>query len=363
MTKEVKMVLGVVAVVVVFAGLGFFLLKQQNDNLPKVSTDQSEALTRSTPNVRGKADSTIKVIEFGDIQCPACAAVNPLMDELYKQYGDRVSFTFRHFPLPMHANAYAGSDAAEAAGEQGKFWDMVTKLYEVQPIWAETSDPSPTYEKLAQELGLNMDQFTKAYSSKAHRNRIDQDKADGQYLGVNGTPTFYVNGEQILQGGPAQVKNKIEELLKTQTITSDPVVAAMEMNAENAPMNSGKTEGAIFGYINKALSVTNSDQDSIVFDSANWFGGSEAEQAAKKDGVEIHNPFYIRNTDKTTTTYTLNKDAKIKLISMGNSDMGVGIKDGTFTDLQKVLAEYAETPFWIKTDGNSVVYIEQQYIP
>lgn len=232
MTKEVKMVLGVVAVVIVFAGIGFFLLKQQNDSLPKISTDQSEALSRSTPNIRGKADSTIKVIEFGDIQCPACAAVNPLMDELYKQYGDRVSFTFRHFPLPMHKNAYAGSDAAEAAGEQGKFWEMVTKLYEVQPIWAETSDPSPTYEKLAQELGLNMDQFSKAYNSKAYRRRIDQDKADGQYLGVNGTPTFYVNGEQILQGGPAQVKNKIEELLKsgeaqttTNPATSEPNIA------------------------------------------------------------------------------------------------------------------------------------------
>jgi protein-disulfide isomerase len=222
MTKEVKMVLGVVAVVIVFAGIGFFLLKQQNDSLPKISTDQSEALSRSTPNIRGKADSTIKVIEFGDIQCPACAAVNPLMDELYKQYGDRVSFTFRHFPLPMHKNAYAGSDAAEAAGEQGKFWEMVTKLYEVQPIWAETSDPSPTYEKLAQELGLNMDQFSKAYNSKAYRRRIDQDKADGQYLGVNGTPTFYVNGEQIMSGGPAQVKSKIEELLKTDNGQTPP---------------------------------------------------------------------------------------------------------------------------------------------
>lgn len=223
MTKEVKMVLGVVAVVVVFAGLGFFLLKQQNDALPQVSSDKSEALTRSTPNVRGKADSKIKVIEFGDIQCPACAAANPLMDELYKQYGDRVSFTFRHFPLPMHPNAYVGADAVEAAGEQGKFFEMATKVYEAQPIWAETSDPSPTFQKLAEELGLNMEQFNKAYSGKTHRNRIDQDKADGQYLEVPGTPTFYVNGEQIMSGGPAQVKSKIEELLKTeQSQTTQP---------------------------------------------------------------------------------------------------------------------------------------------
>lgn len=219
MTKEVKMVLGVVAVVVLFAGIGFFLLKQQNNALPQVSADKSEALTRSTPNVRGKTDSTIKVIEFADTQCPACAAANPLMDELYKQYGDRVSFTFRHFPLPMHKNAYAGADATEAAGEQGKFWDMVTKIYEAQPIWAETSDPSPTFQKLAEELGLNMEQFNKSYIGKANRKRIDQDKADGTYLAVPGTPTFYVNGEQILQGGPAQVKNKIEELLKPNNQT------------------------------------------------------------------------------------------------------------------------------------------------
>lgn len=222
MTKEVKMVLGVVAVVVLFAGIGFFLLKQQNDALPQVSSDKSEALTRSTPNVRGKADSTIKVIEFGDIQCPACAAANPLLDELYKQYGDRVSFTFRHFPLPMHANAYAGADAVEAAGEQGKFWDMVTKVYEAQPIWAETSDPSPTFQKLAEELGLNLEQFDKSYSGKVNRKRIDQDKADGTYLEVPGTPTFYINGEQIMSGGPAQVKSKIEELLKADSGQTPP---------------------------------------------------------------------------------------------------------------------------------------------
>lgn len=222
MTKEVKMVLGVITVVIVFAGIGFLLLKQQNDSLPKVSADKSEALTRSTPNLRGKADSTIKVVEFGDIQCPACAAANPLMDELFKQYGDRVSFTFRHFPLPMHANAYAGADAVEAAGEQGKFWDMVTKVYETQPVWAETSDPSPTFQKLAQELGLDMEKFNKAYTGKTHRDRIDQDKADGQYLAVPGTPTFYVNGEQIMSGGPAQVKSKIDELLKEKSDSTTP---------------------------------------------------------------------------------------------------------------------------------------------
>jgi protein-disulfide isomerase len=67
-----------------------------------------------------------------------------------------------------------------------------------------------------------MDQFSKAYNSKAYRRRIDQDKADGQYLGVNGTPTFYVNGEQIMSGGPAQVKSKIEELLKTDNGQTPP---------------------------------------------------------------------------------------------------------------------------------------------
>lgn len=217
------MVLGVVAVVIVFAGIGFLLLKQQNATLPQVSSDKSEALTRSTQNIRGKLDSAIKVIEFADTQCPACAAVNPLMDELFKQYGDRVSFTFRHFPLPMHKNAYAGADATEAAGEQGKFWEMLAKVYETQPIWAETSDPAPTYQKLAEELGLNLEQFNKSYTGKINRKRIDQDKADGQYLAVPGTPTFYVNGEQIMSGGPVQVKAKIEELLKTeQPQTSQP---------------------------------------------------------------------------------------------------------------------------------------------
>lgn len=220
MSKEAKLVSIIIAIVIVVAGVGFFLMKstpqEVTDNGPSTTApvDKQEALNRSTPNVRGKTDSTITVIEFADMQCPGCAAANPQVDNLVKQYGDKVKFVFRHFPLPMHKNAMVAADAVEAAGEQGKFWEMVDELYARQPEWDELSDPKPVFRQIAQNMGLDAEKFDKSLVTHPHRDRINQDKADGAALGNPGTPTFYINGEQIFQGGIPELKQKIEEALK-----------------------------------------------------------------------------------------------------------------------------------------------------
>lgn len=221
MTKEVKLVFGIIAAVVVVLGVGIFLMTRSASNYtnPTPALDaktKDEALGRVTPNVRGKQDSSVTVIEFGDMQCPACASANPKIDELYKTYGDRVKFVFRHYPLSQHKNALVGADAVEAAGEQGKFFEMVDLLYAKQPEWETLGDPKPVFRKFAAEIGLDAEKFDKSLSGQVHRDRINQDKADSEMLGNPGTPTFYVNGEQVFQGGAAEVKQKIDEALKAK---------------------------------------------------------------------------------------------------------------------------------------------------
>lgn len=220
MTKETKIVTLIISVVVVVLAVGIYFIAKNNNTAPGTgsaasSTDKATAVNRETPHVRGKLDSKITVIEFGDMQCPACAGTNPAVDNLYKTYGDRVKFVFRHYPLPQHANAVAGADAVEAAADQGKFFEMVDALYARQPEWETLTDPKPIFRKIAADVGLDAEKFDKALVTHPHRDRIEQDKADGTTLGNPGTPTFYVNGEQVFQGGIQEVKQRIEGALKT----------------------------------------------------------------------------------------------------------------------------------------------------
>ncbi len=219
MTKEAKLVTGIIIAVILVLGVGVFLMSRapQNYTNPTPTVDpknKEEALARETPNVRGKLDSKVTVIEFADVQCPACAAVNPVMEELFKTYGDRVKFVFKHSPLPQHKNALAAADAVEAAGDQGKFWDMLTALYAKQPEWETLPDPKPVFKNIASEIGLDIEKFDKALVGQIHRDRINQELTDGTAIKNPGTPTFYVNGEQIFNGGVKELKDKIEAALK-----------------------------------------------------------------------------------------------------------------------------------------------------
>lgn len=216
MNKEGKFILLIVGVVIIALVAGFFLLQNQQKNAPKVAVDNLEALNRETPLVKGKVDSQIVITEFADLQCPACAAIQPGVESLIAEYGNEIKFVFRHFPLSIHPNAKDAAYAAEAAGEQGKFFEMVHELYARQTEWSNQPDPGPVFSEVAQGLGLNMDEFGKAYSSQSQKARVAQDQADGEALGVNATPTFFFNDEQITYGGLNEVRSKIEAALNPE---------------------------------------------------------------------------------------------------------------------------------------------------
>ena len=144
-------------------------------------------------HVQGNMDADLVIVEYGDYQCPYCGAAYPILKKLMSQFGDQIKFVFRNFPLSeMHQYARAAALAAEAAGLQGKFWEMHDAIYENQRALNEM-----LLMKLAEKLELNLPQFEEDIKSPKLAEKVDADFESGVMSGVNGTPSFYVNGKKF----------------------------------------------------------------------------------------------------------------------------------------------------------------------
>lgn len=217
MSNEAKVLIGisvVTIVLVVGASLIFGGQKPSENTAPIANT---EALVRKDSNVKGAKNAKVTIVEFGDFQCPACGAVHPTVKQIAREYGDQVTFVFRNFPLQMHKNAQAAHQAAEAAGAQGKFFEMHDKLYEHQSEWEDLGTPIDKFAEYAKELKLDVDKFKADIAAKKFDKKIEQDVNDGYAVGVAATPTFFING--VKQEGSLQYndfKEKIDaELAKS----------------------------------------------------------------------------------------------------------------------------------------------------
>ena len=147
----------------------------------------------------GTKDAKVNIVEFGDYQCPACAYASPIVQELVKAYKNNpnVNFVFRNFPLPQHSNAMISAEASEAARVQGKFLEMSEMLYGRQNEWSGNSKALEIFIGYAKELGLDINLFTDSVSQEKFKDIIIKDRSDGQALGVNSTPSFFINGEKL----------------------------------------------------------------------------------------------------------------------------------------------------------------------
>ena len=167
-------------------------------------------------HVRGKVDSTVLVVEYADMQCPACASMMPKMNALYEKYGDQVAFVYRHFPITSHKNARAAALAVEAAGKQGYYWEMLSEVFSEQSSWGSATGSSLTnsfvkiFESVAGNNG-DTDQFKKDYLEDQNlATKVDFDKSLGTEAGLSATPTVYVNGKKVDIYYINDAKEKIE---------------------------------------------------------------------------------------------------------------------------------------------------------
>jgi protein-disulfide isomerase len=144
----------------------------------------------SREHIRGSLDAPIQLVEFGDYECPFCGEVFPTVEALIETLGDRLCFAFRHFPIVgSHPHALSAAEAAEAAGAQGRFWEMHILLYQNQDALDFHS-----LQQHAVQLGLDLGRFTEDVRSQRHKDKIHADLHSGAVSGVNGTPSFFING-------------------------------------------------------------------------------------------------------------------------------------------------------------------------
>lgn len=172
----------------------------------------AQLVREDSHRVTNPAVEKAQLVEFLDFECESCRAAEPLVQELKQEYGDRITFVHRYFPLPGHANSGPADLAVEAAARQGKYEQMAAKLFESQPQWGEKRDSQATlFRTYAQELGLDLSQYDATIADEATKDRILQDVADGKALGVTGTPTFFLNGQKLTLNSEEQFRQLLEE--------------------------------------------------------------------------------------------------------------------------------------------------------
>lgn len=217
MSSETKIVLGMVAltVAIVVGGI-FFIGKAPVEQAATIPTDQMKLLSQEGMHTKGNNESKVVLTEFLDFECEACGAAYPIVKRLVEEYKGDVKFAVRNFPLPGHRNSRTSAHAAEAAAKQGKFWEMHDKLFEGQREWGEKQVPqTEVFVRYAQELGLNLDQFKQDMEDPNIAEKVQKGVDDGNALGVNSTPTFFLNNERV-EGIPPyeEFKAKIDAALK-----------------------------------------------------------------------------------------------------------------------------------------------------
>jgi protein-disulfide isomerase len=180
-----------------------------------VDTPNNIGVISVADNAKGNINSPLVVTEYSDFQCSACRVYYFVMRELAVEFGDRVAFVYRHFPLNQHKNAELAARASQAAGKQGKFWEMHDLLFEKQNEWAEVKDVDVIFDSYANLIGLSLEQFKSDFNSKEIKNMVNDQKNGAIKLHLQGTPLFFV-GDKLIQNpnSTEAFKTIIREALK-----------------------------------------------------------------------------------------------------------------------------------------------------
>ncbi len=146
---------------------------------------------------KGNIESSVVLVEYSDFQCPACGAYFPLLKALVEEFGSEIQFVYRHFPLAQHQHAELAGRAAEAAGKQGKFWEMHDLIFENQRSWSNLRNAEEAFSQYAEQIGLDMEKFQADLDSQEVKEKVRRDYSGGLSSGVNSTPTFFLNGVKL----------------------------------------------------------------------------------------------------------------------------------------------------------------------
>lgn len=180
--------------------IGSFIAIMFATKAPEVTPGKLSTPVKADEWMRGNKDAKVTLVEYSDFQCPACRGWEPEVQAILQEFGTHIRLVYRHYPLTqIHPNAQMAAQAGEAAGLQGKFWEMHDTLFANQPTW-EGQPPDvvqATFADYARQLGLNVDEFNKDLNSDSVISGVTDDAKSGDAAGVNATPTFFLNGIKL----------------------------------------------------------------------------------------------------------------------------------------------------------------------
>ena len=210
---DMKEIVKAAAIVVILAGLAtgatLFVGRRHSDTPPVTANNIAP--------VRGSATAPVTLVEYGDYECPPCFPYEQIVRRLLEKYPGTLKFEFRHFPLTgPHPHALAAAKAADAAGQQGKFWEMHDALMASRKQWSDTQDAEPFFLEKAEQLGLDMKLFRESFHAAELEQRILKQRAAAEATGINATPSFLINDKKIEPGPPSfeDIDNRIAEELR-----------------------------------------------------------------------------------------------------------------------------------------------------
>jgi protein-disulfide isomerase len=210
------LIVGVVAAASICGGA--ILYQAKRPHLLTIPQDKAVPGKPDTEKVhiRGEPDAPVTIEEFGDFECPPCGLISPVLDKLVNEFKPSVRLVFRNLPLSGHKHARVAALAAEAAGSQGKFWEMHDVLYREQSTWSKAENPQELFEAYAGTIGLNVPEFKKDMESEEVKGRVDSDKFRGELIGIKLTPTIFVNNRELPQDKrtPNGLRAVIDEAVK-----------------------------------------------------------------------------------------------------------------------------------------------------
>ena len=198
MPKILKPVIIIILVVAVAEGAAVFLSRQPEEAATTTAAAPANAGPMTGGHFRGPDDAQVTLVEFGDYQCPSCAAYHPFVKEILNRYPKQVRLEFHHFPLiSIHPNSMAASKAVEAAGLQGHYWEMHDAVFEYQNQWSTRPDPKPAFGAIGNGIGINGTILVQAMDNAQIQERILKDVEQGDKAGIQAVPTFFINGKQV----------------------------------------------------------------------------------------------------------------------------------------------------------------------
>jgi protein-disulfide isomerase len=197
-SKVVIVILVAVFAVVVAAIAIIAVSVTQSIDRTSMAADGASVVRENSHVLDEAPDGKVTLVEFLDFECEACGAFYPYVEQFRQDYAGKVTFVTRYFPIPAHQNSRNAAIAVEAAAQQDKFEEMYQMMFQTQKAWGESqSSQAPLFRSYAEQIGLDMSAYDKAVAAPATLERVLQDYDEGIALGVDSTPTFFLNGEKM----------------------------------------------------------------------------------------------------------------------------------------------------------------------